>query len=243
MKKWIYRIVLIVCICVFGYSAFQLYTIYSEKRQVEKETETLKKNVEKGEVLDPDWESLQAENPDIIAWLYVPDCDISFPIVQGTDNSFYLTHTATKEYNPRGAVFLEAKANAQFQDDNSLVYGHSVEGGGMFTDLKQFTDSDFFKEHPNFYLLTPNGNYICNILTFAKTQDRSIYYTSSFGDYQQETVEGMIANAMYYNTLDTEGKRMITLSTCNLDYGFNSDQRYVLTGVLEETNEPIRIQE
>lgn len=135
MKKWIYRILLVVCLCVFGYSAYNLWDIYSQKQQVENETKQLEKSVikkkdkEKKQVLDPDWSKLKAENEDIVAWIYVPDCDISFPVMQTKDNQFYLNHTVNKEYNDRGSVFLDANANGQFQDDNSIIYGHSVEGG------------------------------------------------------------------------------------------------------------------
>ena len=45
MKKWIYRILLVVCLCVFGYSAYNLWDIYSQKQQVENETKQLEKNV------------------------------------------------------------------------------------------------------------------------------------------------------------------------------------------------------
>lgn len=56
-------------------------------------------------MLDPDWSKLKAENEDIVAWIYVPDCDISFPVMQTKDNQFYLNHTVNKEYNDRGSVF------------------------------------------------------------------------------------------------------------------------------------------
>lgn len=111
MKKWIYRILLVVCLCVFGYSAYNLWDIYSQKQQVENETKQLEKNVikkkdkEEKQVLDPDWSKLKAENEDIVAWIYVPDCDISFPVMQTKDNQFYLNHTVSKEYNDRGSIF------------------------------------------------------------------------------------------------------------------------------------------
>ncbi len=103
---------LVVCLCVFGYSAYNLWDIYSQKQQVENETKQLEKSVikkkdkEEKKVLDPDWSKLKAENEDIVAWIYVPDCDISFPVVQTKDNQFYLNHTVSKEYNDRGSIFF-----------------------------------------------------------------------------------------------------------------------------------------
>lgn len=241
MKKWLYRILMLICVGVFAFSAYQLYLIYSSSKQVEDETAALQEYVIEEDYLQPDWASLQAENPDIIAWVYVPGCNISFPVVQGDDNSYYLTHTTKNEYNERGAIFLDYQANPSFTDNNSIIYGHSVEGGGMFTDLKNYSDQTFFSEHPVFYLLTPNANYECQIMTYAKSNDGSVYYTTSFGGYRDDVINQMKTNALYYNDIDTTDKSLVTLSTCDLDYGFNSNRRLILTGVLNQITDPIKI--
>lgn len=245
MKNWLRRILLVICICVFGYCAFQLYGIYSDKKAIDDETEEyakyIKSSKEDKTYLNPDWDSLLQENSRIVAWVYVPDCEISFPVVQGDNDQFYLTHTTSGEYNERGAIFLEASANPDFQNDNSIIYGHSVQGGGMFTDLSKYADQDFFNQHPRFYLLTPSVNYEVNVMTFAKTTDGSEYYTTSFGDFREETLNTMMSNALYSNAVDLTTGNLVTLSTCNLDYGFNSNQRYVLTGVLDPYEGEIEI--
>ena len=171
----------------------------------------------------------------------MPGCNISCPVVQGDDNSYYLTHTTKNEYNERGAIFLDYQANPSFTDNNSIIYGHSVEGGGMFTDLKNYSDQTFFSEHPVFYLLTPNANYECQIMAYAKSNDGSVYYTTSFGGYRNDVINQMKTNALYYNDVDTTDKSLVTLSTCDLDYGFNSDRRLILTGVLNQITDPIKI--
>lgn len=247
MKKWIYRIVFVVSLCVFGYSAYNLWDIYSQKQQVATQTKQLEKKVIKKKrenkveknVLEPDWAALQAENQDIVGWIYVPGCDISFPVMQSKDNEYYLNHTVSGEYNNRGSIFLDANANAQFQDDNSIIYGHSVEGGGMFTLLKKYCDEDFFKSHPVFYLLTPDANYNCHVFTFVKTTDDSVFYTTSFGDYRQETLDSMKESSTYFNDLVNTDQKFVSLSTCDLDYGFESSHRFALTGQLEKTSDDI----
>ena len=247
MKKWIYRIVFVVSLCVFGYSAYNLWDIYSQKQQVATQTKQLEKKVIKKKrenkveknVLEPDWAALQAETQDIVGWIYVPGCDISFPVMQSKDNEYYLNHTVSGEYNNRGSIFLDANANAQFQDDNSIIYGHSVEGGGMFTLLKKYCDEDFFKSHPVFYLLTPDANYNCHVFTLAKTTDDSVFYTTSFGDYRQETLDSMKQSSTYFNDLVNTDQKFVSLSTCDLDYGFESSHRFVLTGQLEKTSDDI----
>jgi sortase B len=246
MKKWICRILMLICIGVFAFSAYNLFQIYYGKHQVEEETESLEKHVVKEDknkkVLSVDWDSLKAENSQIVAWIYVPDCEISFPVVQGEDNNYYLKHTTNGEYNERGAIFLDCEANSEFTDDNSIIYGHSVEGGGMFSLLKNFADSDFFSSHSVFYLLTPSCNYKCDVFAFSKTMEDSVFYTTSYGDYKDSVIQNMKTESTYVNELDVEGS-MVTLSTCDLDYGFNSTHRLVLSGILHKSEDEIVLED
>ena len=242
MKKMIYRILMIVCLCVFSYSAYQLYEIYQEAHMIKEETTELEKHVvkennKKQNILNPDWKALKESNEDIVGWLYVPSLDFSFPIVQGSDNSYYLNHTAKKESNYRGAIFMNYTNNTQFADSNTIIYGHSVEGGGMFTDIKKYADGDFFNENLEFYILTPQENYRCTIYTFAKTTEDSVYYDQLTDSYK--TVQ-MKNEAFHVNTnVDVKDKRIVTLSTCDLDYGFHSLHRLVINAVLEVTDDAI----
>lgn len=247
MKKWIYRLLMVVCLAVFGYSAFQLYTIYQQDQQVKTETTHFQKLAVKQEpksqkqYLEIDWDALREQNPDIIAWLYVPGTPISFPVVQTSNNSYYLNHTAQKEANPRGAIFMDAGAKADLTDSNTIVYGHSVQGGGMFTDLEDFGKQSFFDAHPIFYYVTPQQAYRVNIRTLGKVSDGSVFYTTQFGSYGQQVLDEMKAKATFFRDVDLSTGNLLSLSTCNLDFGFDSDQRYILTGVLQPYNERIEV--
>ena len=106
MKKLLYRILFVICLGIFLFSAWQLYTIWAGSQQVKNETGQLesylkqpaadKTKEEEVEVFSPDWAGLQTQNPDIIAWIIIPGTDISYPIVQGADNEYYLNYTALK---------------------------------------------------------------------------------------------------------------------------------------------------
>lgn len=232
---------MVICLCVFGFSAYQLWTIYSTKEEVKKETEAYKEIVMEDDSFKPDWTSLQEKNSDIIAWLYIPGCGINFPIVQGTDNEYYLQHTVEGNYNTMGSVFMDYNAHSDFSDDNSIIYGHSVEGGGMVTDLKKFADQQFFNEHPYFYILTPEQNYKCDVWLFSKTQDSSDTYITSFGDFKEESLQKMQQLALYENPMTVDAP-LVSISTCDLDYGFHSDRRLVLTAIMHPTDQPIVVE-
>lgn len=241
MKKAILTILLLICVGVCGFSVYKLYEIHEIKETVKNETEDLMDHtVDENQYFSVDWKALQQENEDIIAWIYIPECDISYPVLQGKDNNEYLRTTVKGEYNVMGSIFLDAHANKDFTDDNSIIYGHSVEGGGMFSKLDQFEDKEFFDSHPYYYILTPNQNYRCDIMTFAKTTESSAFYTTSFGDYRDEVIQEMETTADFYRPMDTENARFVTLSTCDLDYGYSSLQRLALVSVLQKYDEPIK---
>ena len=198
-----------------------------------------KKNENGEQILSPDWGSLKAINPDIVGWIYVPDCAISYPVVQGSNNSYYLDHTIYKGYNYMGSAFLDCNTNRDFSDDNNIIYGHSVQCGGMFTLLKNFSSKSFFDSHPDFYLLTPEQNYKCNVFCYSKSNNESVFYAKDFGEERQETLNKLKNEALYCNEdVDTDSP-MVTLSTCDLDYGLHSNRRLLLSGFLEEYDETI----
>lgn len=252
MKKLLYRILFVICLGIFLFSAWQLYTIWAGSQQVKNETGQLesylkqpaadKTKEEEVEVFSPDWAGLQTQNPDIIAWIIIPGTDISYPIVQGADNEYYLNYTALKEYNRRGAIFIDAQAASDFTNDNTIIYGHSVDVGGMFTSLKDFADQAFFDSHPYYWILTPSQNYRVEITEFTKGDGSNAAYTTSFGDYRDSVIQTIKDQAMYSRTVDNPDQYpYVTLSTCDLDYGFSSPQRLILTGILEPWYEPIPI--
>lgn len=248
MKKWIYRIVLLAAICVFSFRAFQLYKIYKESKMIDQENEKLQEIAKiednANKTLTIDWTALKQSAPDVVGWVYVPGLDsVSFPIVQGSDNTYYLNHTTLGETNIRGSIFLDAGAAPDFSDENNVVYGHSVEGGGMFTSMDRFEDASFFETHPVFYVLTPSQNYKCDVLAFSKTTEGTSFYTKYDLTQTTEHANEMISQATYSRNIPVEGKHFITLSTCDLDYGFDSINRLVLVGVMEPTTEPIQMEE
>ena len=89
-------------------------------------------------LLDIGLEKLQRENPDVVAWIVIPDTPISYPVLQGTDNAFYLKHNWKKERNSGGSIFMECKNNPDFTDFNTLVYGHRMRDSSMFNALRHF---------------------------------------------------------------------------------------------------------
>ncbi len=241
MKKFLLNIVLLISICVFLFAGFNIVKIYYTEHKQDEEKTHLQiiskrpKNVKKEFKLD--WKALKEVNEDIIGWIRIPDTTIDYPIVKGKDNTYYLNHSAGKSNYFGGAIFMDYQMDSNFKFLNTMIYGHSITNGEMFTDIKLFTDQEFYKNHPYLYIYTPEKNYRCEIFSMYGTKDTSKSYNlnypneASWGAYLD-----LIQNAAMFKTdveLNTKD-HIVTLSTCNLDYGVNSDQRYLLHAKLVE---------
>ncbi len=170
-------------------------------------------------------------NNDITAWLYCPDTVIDYPVCQGEDNSYYLTHLADGTYNRNGCLFVDCKNSSDFTDDNTIIYGHHMASGKMFASLIKYKDQDYYEEHPIMYLTTEEGTYKIELFSGYVTEIGSSAYTMNFAMAKEKTEwlkeisskSDFTANAMTISSKD----RIITLSTCAYDF---LNARYVVHG-------------
>ena len=106
-----------------------------------------------------DLAALRETNPDAAAWIVIPDTVLSYPVVQGSDNTYYLNHTWTKERSAVGAVFMECTCAPDFSGFHTILYGHRMNNESMFGVLKSYENEDFWREHPAVYVTTDDGSY------------------------------------------------------------------------------------
>lgn len=180
-----------------------------------------------------DFEALQKINEDIAGWIYCEGTNISYPVLQGTDNDFYLEHIYDKTAGQAGSIFVEAHNAPDFTDSNTIIYGHHRKDGSMFASLEKWSEQEYYEEHPVFWLLTPEQNYRMILFSGYTTMADSDAYTiypnacQAFEEYlyQASQKSDFHAEAEY----DAK-KRFVVLSTCS--YAFEN-ARYVLHGMLE----------
>ena len=180
-------------------------------------------------------------NNDITAWLYCPDTVIDYPVCQGEDNSYYLTHLADGTYNRNGCLFVDCKNSSDFTDDNTIIYGHHMASGKMFASLIKYKDQDYYEEHPIMYLTTEEGTYKIELFSAYVTEIGSSAYTMNFATAKEKTKwlkeisnkSDFTANAMTISSKE----RIITLSTCAYDF---QNARYVVQGKLSAVNECLK---
>ncbi|MBR6473269.1 MAG: class B sortase [Firmicutes bacterium] len=158
------RIVLIIfLLLVIAYSGFKIVNIFKDYHDVtvaNEEAEEKYVSVNTDGIPVVDFEQLSAVNPDIVAWIYIPDTNVSFPVLRGSDNATYLHNDYRGLYSFAGSIFMDVNCSADFSDIETMIYGHNMHNGSMFGRLKKFEDEDYRKAHEEVYILLPDGHYI-----------------------------------------------------------------------------------
>lgn len=178
-------------------------------------------------VLEPyecpiDFAALQETNPDIYAWIYIPNSDISYPLLQREDDDqFYLTHGFDGRFNAAGSIYTHDENRLDFTDFNTIIYGHCLYEGGMFTDLELYYDQFYRDSHKELVIYLPEkeidyelygviiyNDYLLDALFDFSTDEGRM----GFVDSLKECVD--VRNYLDPDMPITPEDHLITLSTC-----------------------------
>lgn len=244
-------ILLCLCVVIFCFSVWKLYGIFKEYRSAAQEYEAISKQyvqeerpavktaetkAETEELLPDftvDFDGLEAVNPDLYAWLEFPLLEISYPVVQSEDDSYYLTHTFDKTQNSCGAIFTDSQTAGDLSDLVTVLYGHNMKNGSMFGSLKKLMrEENFCDENPYFYICTRDRIRQYRIAGYQVTQEDSDVYQlpgdlEAYGNYRKN----LLAASLYHSAETLPGDApMVVLSTCYGKSGGTS--RMIVYGVL-----------
>ena len=84
-------------------------------------------------------------------------------MTQAEDNDYYLRHLYDGTYNKAGCLFADYENKKDFSDRNTIIYGHNMRDGSMFASLNEYKEQSYYDSHPQMYLVTPDGGYLCDI--------------------------------------------------------------------------------
>ena len=162
-------------------------------------------------------EALRQVNPQVVGWIRIPGTVIDFPVVQGTDNEFYLDHSWDKNPNQYGSIFLECMNDPKMEEFHTIIYGHRMNDGSMFAPLLDYAREDFLREHPYIYLVTDAAVLRYQVFSTYTTDVDSDAY--GLGMRQEHTKRDYIADAIENSDVETGilpafTDRILTLSTC-----------------------------
>ena len=224
--------ILILLMLSYGmYSLWDTYKIYANSFADE---ELLKfRPTDDGED-NPTLKDLEKLNPDVKAWIQVPKTNIDYPVVQGQDDMEYINKNVYGEFELSGAIFLSCLNKDDFSDPYNLVYGHNMKNGGMFADVADFTNKEYFETHQKGKLYLTDATrkirfFACMKVTAA---DAKIYHPDG---YHKENLKDLLdyiqANAVQYHDVNVADENsLIALSTCS---EAETNGRVVLIGKLE----------
>ena len=181
---------------------------------------------------------LKEQNADIVGWLEIENTNINYPVLQGTDNSYYMTHNYKKENSKNGSIFLNADYDWNIQSNNFLIYGHNLGNGMMFQELLKYEKETFYKEHPIIRFTTVETDTEYEIISVFKSR---VYYKSeknvfryyyfinseSEEEYNQFIENAKNASIYPIDATANYGDQLITLSTCSYHV---QDGRFAVIG-------------
>ena len=186
-----------------------------------------------------DFDGMWEVNKDVYAWITVPGTVIDYPILQhATDNTYYLNYNIDGSYGYPGCIYTENLNSKDFTDNNTVIYGHNMKNGSMFAGLHKFEDADFFNEHKQVLIYTPEREYDYTIFAAYIYDDRHLMYSFNFADEQVyatylEDIQNMRSmNALIREDITvTAEDKIITLVTC---IGNQPSKRLLVQAVLNQ---------
>lgn len=218
-KDLVRKIILIISLPVFFLSLISVYTGVKEYYTNNKLYNNLDNlNPFNNTDLSIAYTKLKEFNEDYVGWLYIPGTKVNYPLVKGTDNSFYLNHNFLKEENKTGSIFIDYNVN-EFKDKNTIIYGHYMKDGSMFADLHKIYSelNDTYK----IYIATRNETLEYEVFSiFKDAADINNYQTfwSTDDDYIQHLNTLINKSNISYNVSLNTNSSIITLSTCDFNY-------------------------
>ena len=255
-RKLVTILIFLIAVGSLGY--FGIYSYMNHKTQTKsnqlaelKEKKTAKKDktdepvkVNKtGEIEIPDilpeYEILYNKNKSLIGWIKIDDTIIDYPVMQTSNNEYYLDHNFEQGYDKNGSIFMDASCDVLKPSTNLILYGHHMKSGAMFGNLDKYASEQYFKEHPTFQFDTIYEKGMYQIAYVFRSQvysgDEIIFKYYQFIDANSETEfnSNMIemSKLSLYDTGVTPvyGDELVTLSTC--DRSQVNEGRFVVVGV------------
>lgn len=221
MKKIIYHILLLLCICIFCFSAWKLYSYYRSYKEAKDTYTKIRKETVKTTKKERtiDFDKLKKTNPDIVGWVYAQGTTIDYPVVYGKDNEEYLHQDFNKKKSSSGTIFLDHNCDREFASENNIIYGHHMKNGTMFADLLKFRESSFLKKHDTIILYTPKRTLHLRVISaYASKPQNNIPVTFANDKQRQEYIQ-KIKNMSEPVVKESKSKsrRIYTFITCSYE--------------------------
>ncbi|MBR3755757.1 MAG: class B sortase [Firmicutes bacterium] len=229
----LYKIIMAILIVIILFSLYKvgtiLYGYYLGSSQYEEVQE-----IAKAEEEEINFEGLLKKNKDVKAWIFLKDTVIDYPVLQTTNNDYYLYHMFNGQENGAGSIFIDYRNENPFEDFNTVLHGHRMKDGSMFKPLVQYSDMEFYENHKIIEITTPERKYDCHVFAAATIPADSDLYQFEF--YSEEDRADYLWRLNSVNQMDTAVEvgtddKIVMMSTCTAQL---DDNRYCVFGKLVE---------
>ena len=178
-------------------------------------------------------QSLNSAYPNAIGWLYIPNTRISYPVMQGEDNEYYLHHNFDGSRLKAGSIFLDYRCENRLMNPINVLYGHNMRNGSMFAQVTSYTTDSFFEAHRYGWLSTPETVYRLDFFacSIVRSDDRLYNGNSPISEWIPHIYDRAVVSR---KMSCSDNDRFISLSTCSYEF---ENARTVLTGRLVNTEE------
>lgn len=183
------------------------------------------------------FKDLQAQNPDVVGWIKLPNSRVDYPVMYTPhDMEFYLRRDINKNADIYGVPFIDTRCD--LNSDNLLIYGHETDNGTQFHDFLNYQSKDFWEQNKTFEYSDLKHNYRYEVVAFGRSRvynvdDQVFKYYKFFGSSNEQEFNDYLAGIKGIQLYDTGvqaqyGDHLLTLSMCVTPYGDPDDGRFVL---------------
>ncbi len=165
-------------------------------------------------------EELKSINSDYKMWIQIENTNINYPVVQGSDNDYYLKHNFRKESNISGTVFVES-ANDIDNDKNIILYGHNMRNGTMFNNITNYKEESFFNEDNKINIIMNNTLYEYEVFSVYVKNVSEVNLAIGFANEDEfiNYAYNQAEESLYKKDVDFSAEdNLITLVTCSYEF-------------------------
>ncbi len=231
-KNAFLKLLIVSFITIFITSSYLIMKNFLQFKESEKATreliEEVIENEEKTEKQIVNWKQLTSINSDIIGWIKIDGTKINYPILQDNNNLFYIKHDYNKKYNPSGSIFTINEN--PFKDDETIIYGHNMLNGSMFSNLDRYLTDSFLYSHLSIKIYTKTKNYDGKIFSVYSTGVIDEINNSKNLSFSEKIEYYKEASKYTIDNIDENISKIVKLSTCSYinAKSINTDQRYYI---------------
>ncbi len=234
------RIVMMVALFAFSYVSYELTSIYLDYKDADNvyadmnevlntgddtveepetdESGSVISNKNKADDWEWDYDSYLRFNSDTKGFIMSEGTPIQYPIMQATDNNYYLTHLANNIESKNGSIFIDYKIDLGLEAKNCVIYGHNMRNDTMFGSLQEYAEESYYEKHPYMDVYVGYKHYRYYIFAMYTTPVNSDTYTIRFKNDKAflEYIKLSKGKSIYTPDVGeiTADDKIITLSTC-----------------------------